>query len=195
MAKILVVLGHPRGDSLCAAMAKAYADAAQAAGAEVHRLDLAELQFEPILRKGFGSTLEPDLERAQAELSWAEHVVWIYPIWWGNLPALLKGFCDRVFLPGFAFRYLEGKALPQKLLSGRTSRLLVTLDSPPWYYRWLIGAPAERALAKATLEFCGISVRGRSYFGPVRSSDAAKRASWLAKAQDLGRSDAQRAAS
>ncbi len=192
MSRILVVLGHPRADSLCAALGTAYADAAQAAGAEVHRLNLAELQFDPILRAGFESDLEPDLQRAQAELSWAQHIVWVYPVWWASLPALLKGFCDRTLLPGFAFRYVQGKAFPAKLLLGKTARLLVTLDSPPWYYRWWIGAPSERAMIKATLEFCGISVTARTYFGPVRGSDPTKRAGWLAQAKALGQGDATR---
>ncbi|MBI5609919.1 MAG: NAD(P)H-dependent oxidoreductase, partial [Deltaproteobacteria bacterium] len=163
MRRVLVVLGHPRSDSLCSALADAYARAAADAGAEVHRLNLGDLQFDPVLRGGFASELEPDLQRAQTELEWAEHVAWVYPVWWGNLPALLKGFCDRVLLPGFAFRYVQDQPFPTKLLHGRTARLLVTMDSPPWYYRWVIGAPAEKAMIKATLEFCGIGVEGRSY--------------------------------
>lgn len=192
MPRILVVLGHPRSSSLCAALASHYAQAAAQAGAEVRSLSLGDLQFDPILREGFASQLEPDLQRAQADLRWAEHITWVYPVWWANVPALLKGFCDRTLLPGYAFRYVDGQALPQKLLTGRTARLLVTMDSPPWYYRWLVGAPAEKALVKPTLEFCGIKVAGRSYFGPVRGSQPAKRDSWLDQARSLGQRDAAR---
>ncbi len=190
MPRILVVVGHPRANSLCAALATRYVEAAASAGAEVERLNLTDLQFDLNLRSGFASALEPDLQRAQAQLLWAEHIVWVYPVWWANLPALLKGFCDRVLLPGFAFRYVEGRAVPDRLLAGRTARLLVTMDSPPWYYRWLMGAPAERAMIKGTLEFCGIKLRGRSYFGPVRGSTPSARAGWLEQAQALGQRDA-----
>ena len=79
--------------------------------------------------------LEPDLLDAQASITWAQHLVWVYPIWWGGLPALLKGFLDRIFLPGFAFKYRPNSALWDRLLTGRSAELLVTMDSPPWYYR------------------------------------------------------------
>ncbi|MFZ4580333.1 MAG: NAD(P)H-dependent oxidoreductase [Myxococcota bacterium] len=192
MSRILVLVGHPRHDSLCTAMAEQYAGAATAQGAEVRLVHLADLAFDPILREGFGGALEPDLQQVQRDIAWAEHLVLVFPIWWANVPALLKGFCDRVFLPGFAFRYQSGSALPLKLLKGRTARLLITMDSPPWYYRWFAGAPADRAMIGGTLEFCGISVKGRHHFGSVRGSTEPKRKAWLARAAELGRGDGGR---
>lgn len=186
--RILVILGQPSSQSLSAAMAQAYSEGARAAGAQVRFLALGELDFDPILHHGYRQIqpLEPDLEAAQADIAWARHLVWVYPIWWGGLPALLKGFLDRVFLPGFAFKYRKNSALWDKLLSGRSAELLVTMDSPPWYYRWVQRQPGHRQMKKTILEFSGIRPVQVHSFGPVvRSSDAA-RAGWIARARALG---------
>jgi putative NADPH-quinone reductase len=186
--RILVILGHPSADSLCAGLAQSYTDGARAGGAEVRLLALGTLAFDPLLRAGYRGTqpLEPDLVAAQAHIAWAEHLVWVYPVWWGAMPALLKGFVDRVFLPGFAFRYRSGSALWDKLLAGRSAELLVTMDSPPWYYRWVQGMPGHRQMQHTILEFSGIRpVRVRS-IGPVRSADATRRAQWLQQARQWG---------
>lgn len=186
--RILVILGHPAPNSLCAGMATAYAEGAQAAGAEVRRLDLSTLHFDPRLQAGYRGEqpLEPDLVAAQADITWAEHLVWVYPIWWGAMPALLKGFIDRVFLPGYAFKYRQGSSLWDRLLAGRTAELLVTMDSPPWYFRWVTHMPGHHQMKKAILEFCGIRpVKVRS-FGPVRTADAKRLGAWVAQARALG---------
>lgn len=187
--RILIIHGHPDSGSFCAALARAYGDGARAAGAEVRELRLGELDFAPVRRTGFaaGTGLEPDLVAAQEAIRWADHLVWAHPIWWGLPPALVKGFIDRVFEPGFAFRYREKSAFVDPLLTGRTARLLVTMDGPPWYYRWFIGAPAHRAMGRATLKFCGVKPVRISEFGPVRGSADAKRAAWLREAGQLGR--------
>ena len=108
--RILIILGHPSASSLCAGLADAYAQGARDSGAEVRLLRLGELDFDPLLHAGYrqDQPLEPDLQRAQADILWASHLAWAYPTWWGGLPALLKGFIDRIFLPGFAFKYRKG---------------------------------------------------------------------------------------
>jgi putative NADPH-quinone reductase len=90
------------------------------------------------------------LINAQNDITWAEHLTLVYPIWWGGIPALLKGFFDRVFLPGFAFKYRKGSPFPDKLLKGRTAHLLVTMDTPPWYYRWVYRMPGLHQMRKTT---------------------------------------------
>ncbi|MDP4077413.1 NAD(P)H-dependent oxidoreductase [Acidovorax sp. A1169] len=186
--RILVILGHPAPNGLCAGMATAYAEGAQAAGAEVRRLDLSTLHFDPLLHAGYRGEqpLEPDLLAAQADITWAEHLVWVYPIWWGAMPALLKGFIDRVFLPGYAFKYRQGSSLWDKLLAGRTAELLVTMDSPPWYFRWVTRMPGHHQMKKAILEFCGIRPVKVHSFGPVRTADAKRLGTWVAQARALG---------
>lgn len=186
--RILVILGHPSESSLCAGLAQSYIEGARAAGAEVRLLALGALTFDPLLHAGYRGeqALEPDLQAAQAQITWAEHLVWVYPTWWGAMPALLKGFIDRVFLPGFAFKYRQGSSLWDKLLSGRSAELLVTMDSPPWYYRWVQHMPGHHQMKTTILEFSGIRpVRVRG-FGPVRGADAARRARWLAQARAHG---------
>jgi len=191
--RILVMLGHPSADSLSAALAQSYKEGAQAAGAQVRLLDLGALAFDPILRAGYRGeqALEPDLQAAQAQIRWAEHLVWVYPTWWGAMPALLKGFIDRVFLPGFAFKYRQGSSLWDRLLAGRSAQLLVTMDSPPWYYRWVQHMPGHHQMKKTILEFSGIRPVRVQSFGPVRTADAARRQRWLERARRLGE-EAQR---
>lgn len=186
--RILVVLGHPDGESFCAALADAYAEAALDAGHEVRVLRLGELAFDPILHAGYRriQDLEPDLVSAQADILWAEHLVFVYPVWWGAMPALLKGFFDRVFLPGFAFKHRDGSVLWDRLLSGRSARLLVTMDTPPWYYRWVYRMPGHNQMRRTILEFSGIRPVRIVGFGPVRGAAEARRAGWLAAARRLG---------
>lgn len=186
--RILMILGTPKGSSLCHALAEAYVQGARAQGHVVRQLKLAELKFDPVLHDGYdqGQTLEPDLLEAQRHIHWAEHLVFVYPVWWGGLPALLKGFFDRVFLPGFAFKYRGNSQLWDKLLSGRTADLLVTLDTPPWYFRWLYGAPAHRQMTRTILGFSGIRTRRLAEFAPVRPSSEEQRQGWLRRAEALG---------
>lgn len=186
--RILIILGQPSSSSLCAALAQAYADAARQSGAEVRLLQLGDMAFDPILHHGYEriQPLEPDLQAAQADITWAQHLVWVYPIWWGGLPALLKGFLDRIFLPGFAFKYRPNSALWDRLLTGRSAELLVTMDSPPWYYRWVQRQPGHRQMKQTILEFSGIQPVRVHSFGPVIRSSDATRARWIQRAHALG---------
>ncbi|WP_447783468.1 NAD(P)H-dependent oxidoreductase [Pseudomonas germanica] len=185
--RILLILGHPSGTSFCAALAERYVQSAIDAGHEVRQLRLGELDFDPVLREGYRQiqALEEALSAAQSDILWAEHLTLVYPIWWGGIPALLKGFFDRVFLPGFAFKYRKGKAFPDKLLKGRTAHLLVTMDTPPWYYRWFYRMPGLHQVRKTTLEFCGIRPLRTLTFGPVLGSSDHQRKAWLRQAQAI----------
>jgi len=185
--RILLILGHPSSESLCGALAERYAQSALAAGHEVRQLRLGELVFDPVLREGYRQiqTLEDDLSAAQSDILWAEHLTLVYPIWWGGIPALLKGFFDRVLLPGFAFKYRKGKAFPDKLLKGRTAHLLVTMDTPPWYYRLIYRMPGLHEVRKTTLQFCGIKPLRTLTFGPVLGSTDQQRQTWLQQAQAI----------
>jgi NAD(P)H dehydrogenase (quinone) len=186
--RILMILGTPKNVSLCTALGEAYAQGARDKGHVVRQLRLGEMSFDPILRGGYeqSQTLEPDLLEAQRQIHWAEHLVFVYPVWWGGVPALLKGFFDRTFLPGFAFKYRNRSQLWDKLLRGRTADLLVTMDTPPWYFRWIYGAPAHRQMIRTILGFSGIKTRRLSEFAPVRPSSEAQRQNWLRRAESLG---------
>lgn len=185
--RVAVIVGHPAADSWCGALADSYAVAARAGGHEVRMVHLAQLDFDPSLHEGYRQiqALEPDLLAAQATVAWAEHLVIAYPIWWGSVPALLKGFLDRILLPGFAFKYRPGRAFPEQLLRGRSAQLLVSMDTPPWYFRWVYRMPGIVQLKKTTLEFCGIAPVKVAAFEPLIASSPAQRASWLVKAARL----------
>jgi putative NADPH-quinone reductase/1,4-dihydroxy-2-naphthoate octaprenyltransferase len=186
MQKVLVVIGHPRSPSLCGALAAAYADGARAAGMVVEVLNLASLRFDPDVHtmSPVDQPLEPDLAHARQLIQWADHLCLVFPAWWGVGPARLHGFLDRVLLPGFAFGEHDGRF--EGLLRGRTAHLLCTMDMPPWVYRLIYRAPGYGAMKRSILGFCGIACRRTLSFGPVKDSDAALRAAWLAQAHAMG---------
>ena len=187
-SKTLVLLGHSDPNSLCKALADAYFEGAERAGKPVQRLYLGDLDFDPVLREGYNviQPLEPDLVNAQQLIQWAEHIVFVYPNWWGTMPALMKGFFDRAFLPGFAFKYRDDSPWWAKLLAGRTAHLIVTMDTPSWYYRWIYRRPGYYEMKRTILGFCGIKVVKRTEFCPVKDSSAAQRAGWLAQVERMG---------
>jgi NAD(P)H dehydrogenase (quinone) len=188
MKKVLIINGHPDPESYGAALAEAYQLGAVNSGAEVKEIRVADLDFNPNLAFGYRqrTTLEPNLLEAQEQIKWAEHIVWVYPVWWGGPPALLKGFIDRVFLPGFAFKKRENSLWWDKLLTGRSARVICTLDQPAWYY-WLVnGRPTYYSMKKMTLEFCGIKPVRTTTIGPMRLSKEVYRQKWLKRVEQYG---------
>lgn len=188
MKRILILNGHPDKQSFCNELALRYKKGAEASGAECTLVNLADLNFNPILTKGYRerTELEPDLLQMQQEILKAEHIVLVYPNWWGTYPALLKGFFDRIFLPGFSFSYRENSRLLNKLLKGRTARLIVTMDTPKWYYSLFMKSPGHNSMKKGILEFCGITPVKITSFSPLISSDSSQRNKWLEEVEKLG---------
>lgn len=187
--KILLILGHPDNESFCSAIAEAYLKSATAAGHDIKLLRLGDLPFQPSLLHGYRQRTqwEPCQEAAWADIQWCNHMVWVYPTWWGTFPAVMKGFIDRLFLPGKAFRYRENSQLWDKLLKGRSARIITTMDSPRWY-NWLIYRNAgHNAMKRATLEFCGVSPVKVTAFGKLRFLSEEARAKVLTRIEVLGR--------
>jgi len=185
---ITVIIGHPDPESYCHALGQAYIRGAEAGGATVRLLDLAAMKFSPILQYGYRkrTELEPDLVQAREAILQADHLVWVYPIWWGTMPALMKGFIDRVFLPGFAFTSAPDSLVVQKLLKGKTARLLVTMDSPSWYYRLALQRAGHVIMKRGILQFSGIRPVRITEINKVKMLSAEKRKHWLKKAESLG---------
>ncbi len=184
--RILILLGHPRVDSFCGALAGAFTEAAEEQGLEVSRLVLADLEFDPHVRCAslHEQAFEPDLARARAAIGRADHLVFVYPVWWGTMPALLKGFLDRVLVPGFAFAERTAGQGFAGLLRGKSAHLLTTMDTPPAVVKYLLRSPGHRAFSIATLRFCGVwPVRIRMY-GPVHRSTEGQRREWLSEARN-----------
>lgn len=186
MKKILVINANPKSSSFCKSLTEKYTSVA-ADKHDVKQIHIGDLNFEISLNEGYDeiATLEPDLLDFQNKIQWAEHIVIISPVWWGTIPAKFKGAIDRTFLPSFSFKYLEGKSIPQKLLKGRTSELIITLDTPPFWYRLLYGNPIYKQLKHAILDFCGIKNTSSTYFGPMINSSDNHREAWLNKTAQL----------
>jgi putative NADPH-quinone reductase len=189
MKKILIINGHSDKESFCHELARVYKKNADSTGIDCKLINLIDLEFDPILRQGYRhrTELEPDLIAVQEEIKNAEHLVFVYPNWWGTYPALLKGFIDRTFLPGFAFRYRDNSMLWDKLLKGKSARLIVTMDSPSWYYSLLAKKPGHNAMKKGTLQFCGVNAVKITSFSPMRNSTPKQRNKWIQKVEEMGK--------
>ncbi len=192
MKKITVIYGHPALECFCSALKQAYCDAAELAGAEVTVIDIGRLNFDPNLHNGYQTIqpLEPDLLEARNDIEQADHLMIIFPVWWGGLPAVLKGFIDRTFLPGWAFSYSPDALLPNHLLAGKSARVMVTMDNYPFIFRFLYGMPAIKQIKNMTLKFCGISPVKVNMMGSVKHAAPKKRRKWLMLAAECGRKDA-----
>lgn len=187
---ILIIQGHPdlRRTHFGHALAEAYASGAEQAGHEVKRIEVATVDF-PILRtkEDFETGVPPDsIREAQGVVRWADHLVMVYPLWLGEMPALLKAFLEQIFRPGFAIAYVAGR-MPKKLLTGKSARIVVTMGMPAFIYRWYFGAHGLKNLKRSILKFAGITPIKDNLIGMVEGADQAKRERWLDKMRSLGR--------
>ena len=165
---LLIINGHPDRESFNQRIVDTYRDTALAHGANVRTLMLRELDFDPNLRFGYRKRmeLEPDLLGALEDIRWSNHIVWVHPLWWYSYPALMKGFIDRLFLPGIAFGILPDGTYTQ-LFTGRSSRIICTGDTPKDDYEMRLKNAAFVQLKTGTLEFCGIGPVETTYLSPI----------------------------
>jgi len=179
MKNILVLNGNPKPNSFAHQISDTYQIEAREHLA-VRRINLAEMTFNPDLSHGYDEPLplEESLQAFQQAVLWADHIVVIAPVWWGGIPAKLKGMFDRAFLPGFAFSYEGDNPEPKQLLAGKTSRIFLTMDAPMEFADEQ-ALPVLEQLNRFTLEFCGIKNIGISLFGSVIMSDDKQRDHWL----------------
>ncbi|MBO9201800.1 MULTISPECIES: NAD(P)H-dependent oxidoreductase [Niastella] len=192
MAKnILLILGHPSENSFCNALLNAYQKGAEMAGAICKTIYLSRLNFNVNLADGYKTgtamQLEEDLAASQQLITWADHIVLIYPNWWGFMPAITKGFIDRVFLPGFAFKHHSGKIFPEKLLKGKSMRLMVTMDTPKWWFYLVYRASQYQILKNIVFGYVGFDPIRFSTFGFIRRSTDKTRNNWMLQAAQLGK--------
>lgn len=189
MKKVLLINGHPDRESFGAALANSYTAGASEKGVDIEQVNLIDLDFNPILLHGYRvpMPLEDDLVAVQDKIKQADHLVLVYPTWWGTAPALLKGFFDRILLPGFAFKYHKGRMLPEQLLKGKSARLIVTMNTPPLLYKLLYKNRGIKLVKDMTLGFCGIKPIKVTKIGPIRHSSDTRRAEWLEQVKELGR--------
>lgn len=177
---------------MCGSLADAYEKGAREGGHELRRMNVGEMQFDPILHRGYRAIqeLEPDLKRFQELVHWADHFVVVYPVWWVGMPALLKGLFDRAWLPGSAFRYMKlpsghNSIFWHRLFRGKSARIIMTSGTVPLLVRFLPGN-VNAQLKWGILWFAGFSVR-TIWFGPAENTPEPKQKRWLQKVHDIGR--------
>ncbi len=191
--KIVILLGHPdTSQTLSGELALLYESSAKKAGHEVKRFNLGEMNFDPILHKGYKviQQYEPDLVKLQDAIRWCDHFVVIYPNWWCTMPALLKGLFDRMWMPGFAFHMLKNAKGKQKLgwqrmLKGKTARVIVLSGTHPFLIYFFFGDYTNE-IKRGILWFAGFSVK-LTRFGPSEHTPEWKLNEWRRKIARLGK--------
>ncbi|MBI1396728.1 MAG: flavodoxin family protein [Betaproteobacteria bacterium] len=189
--RIVMIQGHPDANDrhLCHALARTYAGAAVTAGHEVREIAVGKLEF-PLLRSKADwehGALPASLGDAQQAIGWAEHIVLFFPLWLGDMPALLKGFLEQVARPGFAFHTSGGNPLADKALRGRSARVVVTMGMPAALYRFYFRAHSVKSLERNVLGFVGIAPVRETLIGLVDNLDEKGRERWIVKLAALGR--------
>jgi putative NADPH-quinone reductase len=179
--RIAIIQGHPDPTDrhLLHALADAYAEGADAGGHEVRRVEVAKLEFSLLRTQADFETgaIPTGLVQAQGDMRWAEHWVFLFPLWHGTMPALFKGFLEHIFRPGFAMEYRKG-GFPRKLLAGRSARIVVTMGMPALMYRWYFGAFGLRGFERSMLSFAGIKPIRENLYG-LTFADERKRVRWI----------------
>jgi len=192
-AKVLVLNGHPdtTRKGLCHALADAYAAGAVEGGHDVRRIDVAALQFGFVRGQAEfeHGVVPPDIAAAQEAIRWADHLVVTFPLWLGDMPALLKAFLEQTLRPGFAFAY-RPNGLPEMFLKGRSARIVVTMGMPAFIYRWYFRAHGVKNLKRNILRFVGFSPVRDTILGSIGSRNRQQIAVWLEEMKTLGRSAA-----
>jgi len=189
--RILLIQGHPDAltHHLCHTLAEAYAQGAGEGGHEVRQIAVAQLDF-PLLRSELAwhtDLLPESLKSAQADIAWAQHIVLFFPLWLGDMPALLKGFLEQVARPGFAFTARGANPYGQKGLTGRSARVVVTMGMPALLYRWYFRAHSVKSLERNILGFVGLSPVNETLIGQVDKLGEDGVFKWQDKLRKMGR--------
>lgn len=191
MKKIVVINGHPAQESFNTALAESYINSAIASDAEVRYIAIGKLNFNPNLQFGYQQRmeLEPDLVKALEDIQWSEHQIWIHPVWWLGMPALMKGFFDRAFLPGIAFKS-DKKGNSEGLLNAKSARIITTAgDLSLKAYEEEYQSSGLIQLKKGILEYCGISNIESHFIGPLYEFTQKDRKEWLDTIAELAITD------
>lgn len=187
---ILVVDGHPDPESgrLCHALAGAYAEGAERAGHRVDVVRIVDLDIRFLTSKDEFENQRPapSIQRVQQAIEGADHVVLVYPLWLGTMPAMLKAFLEQVFRPGFAFGGAPNSGTWARRLTGKSARVIVTMGMPALFYRWYFRAHSLKSLERNILNFCGIKPVRETLLGMVESATEARRGAWMHEMRELG---------
>lgn len=193
--KIFIWIAHPASNSLCKGLAEAYQQAATQHGADIRTLNLADMTFDMDDFTGYNGkmpSLEPDLVAWQENISWADHLLFVHPYWWGAMPAKAKTVLDRSLTPGFGFKFHNKGVGWDKLLTGKTADVMITSDTPILLDTLAYRKPGRRVIKNQVLGFCGIKVKTVKQFGSVKLANDKKKAGWLKHAGKMGTKAARR---
>jgi len=183
---ICLIDAHPHlGRHLCHALADAYAEGALAGGHRLTRITLAELDIPYLTDPADFTRPPPQFAPARAAIEAAEHVVVIYPLWLGSMPALMKAFFEQISRAGFAMAPSE-KGWPQKMLAGRSARVVVTMGMPAAAYRLFFKAHGVKGFESAVLGMAGFKPVRETLLGGVEMVGEKGREAWLARLRKLG---------
>jgi NAD(P)H dehydrogenase (quinone) len=188
MCKIMIVVGHPQTNTFCRALGEAYRRGAAAAGHAATLFALSEMKFDPILRDGFRKEqpFEPDLQAAYDALAACDHLVLIFPLWCGDMPALLKGFIERLLQPDLIHRQDTDNAMNWSIFKNKSARVVITMGMPVSIYRFWYGSYALKLITRNILKFIGITPVRHTLFGMIGTSKPATRERWIAEVEMLG---------
>jgi putative NADPH-quinone reductase len=188
--RIVIIQGHPDGEArhFGHALADEYAKGCEDGSHEVKRIEVARLDFSVLRTKQeFEKGDAPDsIKQSQDTIIWADHLVIIYPLWLGSMPALLKAFLEQTFRPGFAFEYQASGKMAKKLLAGKSARIVVTMGMPAFAYRWIFFAHSLKSLKRNILGFCGIAPIRSTIIGSIEGMNEKQRMGWLDEMRGLG---------
>jgi NAD(P)H dehydrogenase (quinone) len=189
MSKVLVVVGHPQCNSFCEALGRAYAHGAEEAGHKVQLCVLSQMAFDPILHEGYRQVqpLEPDLKKTYQALLGCDHLVMIFPLWCGDMPALLKGFIERILQPDLIKQRSTEHAMNWRLFRNKSARIVMTMGMPVSIYRWFYRGHALKLLRRNILKFIGINPVRHTLYGMIEATSLEKRQGWLGEMRSLGR--------
>lgn len=191
MKKILLIQGHPDAGSghFCDVIQEKYQSAAIDAGHEVWVTTIAKLDFSLLHSKQDFDENQPCavIQQAQKNILWAEHMVVIYPLWLGDMPAIVKGFWEQVLRPGFALHESKPGRPLKKLLKGKSARIFVTMGMPSPIYRWFYKTHSVKSLKRNILSCCGFKPVEFSLIGGVHEDNEAHLRVELTEVSHLGR--------
>lgn len=187
MVRIVVIIGHARTSNYCEALGESYRRGAEAAEHEVKLFVTSKMTFDPILHEGCERVqpLEPDLQAAHDAMMAADHLVIIFPLWFGSMPAILKGFLERVQQPDLVGPSKQGKF--PKLLKRKSARVIVTMGMPAFVYRWWFGAHALKLIKHNILRFMGVHPVRSVVYGNFEAAGPQGRLRWFKQVERLGR--------
>jgi putative NADPH-quinone reductase len=188
MKKILILMANPDAETYSGRLADEYEAGANESGHEVKRVNIGNMQFDPILHNGYKSIqeLEPDLIEMQEAIKWADHFVLVYPNWWCTMPAVLKGMFDRMWLPGFAFNFDKEKGKLIKHLKEKTGRVIIVAGTHTPFMTWWKFGDYTNEISHGILGFAGIKTKV-SPFGPSNKVSTEVLDKWAQKVRKLGK--------